>query len=123
MMNKWLLISAIALLTGCAESRFDCPYSGGKSCMSMDKIDVMIKGSNPEGAVRERENMGKLAMNEPGSMAAPRTSNAVRIPEEVMQLWVAPYESESGIYYHSSFVNVIVREPYWKAPLTVGGNV
>jgi hypothetical protein len=124
MINKLLLVGVVALLTGCAsESRFDCPYSKGPSCMSMDKIDAMIKTNGSEGSTNARENTGRLAMNDEGYMASPRTSNAIRVPEKVMQLWVAPYESESGIYYHSAYINVIVRDPYWKAPLAVGGNV
>jgi hypothetical protein len=123
-MKRLLLIGALAFFAGCAsESRFDCPYSKGPSCMSMDKIDTMIKGNNSESSTNARENIGELAMNDELAINSPHTINAVRVPEKVMQLWVAPYESESGIYYHSAYINVIVRDPFWKAPLAVGGNV
>ena len=126
-MKKIIVIIAVFLLSGCAEkSRFDCPYGKGPSCASMSTIDKMIKSENVTSA-------GSLSCTKDSCSSSKRKSQtkvqsatipvhadpnpALRVPEEVMQLWIAPYEAGNGIYYQQAYVNIIVKDASWQAPV------
>ena len=126
-MKKVLIIVAILTLTGCAEkSRFDCPYGKGPSCISMSEIDKNIKANRPttkiscsKGACNNTD--GRKAVQKVVATAATlQTANAnpaQRLPETVLQMWICPYAANSGIYYQASFVNIIVKDAVWQAPV------
>lgn len=116
-MKKIIIVIAILTLTGCAEkSRFDCPYGKGPSCISMSEIDINIKSG-------EQSKCGKkscVKTVKPASVTFPVQTDsnpALRVPEQVMQMWVAPYEAKNGIYYQQAYVNIIVKDASWQAPV------
>lgn len=125
-MKNIIVIITVILLGGCAEkSRFDCPYGQGPTCASMDTIDKMIKNGNltkkPYSACNKTPcDNAQIAKN--SKLDKDATQNnldeklPIRVPEEVMQLWIAPYEATNGIYYNCAYVNIIVKEATWRAP-------
>lgn len=117
---------AVVLLSGCAEkSRFDCPYGKGPSCASMATIDKMIKSENvasPDSSSCTKgtcspSNKGHSKVQAAAITVQTDPNPALRVPEEVMQLWIAPYETPCGIYYQQAYVNIIVKEASWQAPV------
>ena len=126
-MRRIFIIIAILTLSGCAEkSRFDCPYGSGPSCLSMSEIDKNIK-TNTSSNVKtsascSKTSCGKKADSKTASNIAALAMHAdakpaTRIPETVLQMWVSPYEANTGIYYQASFVNIIVKDAVWQAPV------
>jgi len=130
-MRRIFIMIAILTLAGCAEkSRFDCPYGSGPSCLSMSEIDKNIK-TNTNSNVKmsascSKSACGKKAGNKTGNKTASNIATlpmhadakpATRIPETVLQMWVSPYEANTGIYYQASFVNIIVKDAVWQAPV------
>ena len=120
-MRQILLVIAILALTGCAEkSRFDCPYAKGPSCLSMSEIDKRIKTGDSKTLSTCCKADNAKSMTKIVPVTFPVQSNAtpaLRVPEQVLQMWVAPYEASSGIYYQQSFINIIVKNSSWKAPV------
>ncbi len=117
-MKQIIIVIAILALTGCAEkSRFDCPYGKGPSCISMDQIDKNIKsGDQPKCS---KAGCAKSNIKDAGVTFPIQTNPnpALRVPEQVMQMWIAPYEAKNGIYYQQAYVNIIVKEASWQAPV------
>jgi len=120
-LKKLLIIIAIINLTGCAEkSRFDCPYGKGPSCISMSEIDKNIKNNAVAPSCNTASCGSKAISSAKSKVKPPITADAApatRIPEVVLQMWVSPYEANNGIYYQASFVNIIVRDASWAAPV------
>jgi len=121
-----IVIITVILLGGCAEkSRFDCPYGQGPTCASMDTIDKMIKNGNltkkQDGACNKKPcNNLQISKNTKTNIIIQQEhfdeKSPIRVPEEVMQLWIAPYETANGIYYNCAYVSIIVKEATWRAP-------
>lgn len=114
-MRVFIIMLLATILTGCGNSRFDCPYAQGPSCLSMEQIDKNIKSGKQNNCqaiqkVTDKKDV-QLAVIE---SATPQP--AKRIPEEVLQMWIAPYETTDGIFYQASFVNVIVKDARWIGP-------
>jgi type IV conjugative transfer system lipoprotein TraV len=131
-MKRLIVIVAILCLSGCAEkSRFDCPYGKGPTCASMDTIDKMIKSDGTStqnkssctkySCAQSKCSQSRTVKDVKSAMISfpvQTCSNpALRIPEKIMQLWIAPYEASSGIYYQQAYVNIIVKEASWQAPV------
>ena len=125
-MRHIFIMIAILTLVGCAEkSRFDCPYGSGPSCLSMSEIDKNIKDNTSSNvktsAPCSKISCGKTSSKTTSNMAAlPMHADAkpaTRIPETVLQMWVSPYEAVNGIYYQASYVNIIVKDAVWQAPV------
>lgn len=120
-MRRIFVIVTILALTGCAEkSRFDCPYVKGPSCSSMDQIDKRIKSGNLDaGRTCCKNNSTKSVVKSAPVTLTVQTNanNVLRVPEQVLQMWVAPYEATNGIYYQQAFINIIVKGASWQAPV------
>lgn len=126
-MKKIILIITVVFLNGCVEkSRFDCPYGKGPTCASMETIDKMIKSDNvtkinTNSCAKNNCNSSNIGENTKStkniSPAEIDKNSALRIPEEIMQLWIAPYESSNGIYYNQSYVTIIVKDAIWRGPV------
>lgn len=128
-MKKILIIIAILTLTGCVEkSRFDCPYAKGPSCLSMSEIDKNNKTNTinklscgKDSCVKSsctKKSVTQASVSRPVKLPVQTDANpALRVPETVLQMWVSPYEANNGIYYQASFINIIVKDAAWQAPV------
>lgn len=107
------------MLTGCAEkSRFDCPYGKGPSCISMSEIDKNIKTNTNGKSSCSKTNCTKPNKGANVTLHVQTAANpALRVPETVLQMWVSPYEASNGIYYQQAYVNIIVKNASWAAPV------
>ena len=109
-------------LVGCASmnSNFDCPNKPGVTCRSIDQVNDMVnrgafskerttvargKTSNQHLAVNHSDISGKF--------------NSLRIGEQVVRLWVAPYQDVHGNYHNESTLYTVVRKNNWVVPKEV----
>jgi hypothetical protein len=37
----------------------------------------------------------------------------VRIPEKMLRIWLAPYESQDGTFHQQTTLNTVVTPAYW----------
>lgn len=114
-MRVFIIMLLATILTGCGNSRFDCPYAQGPSCLSMEQIDKNIKSGKKAGCIDAQKTIEPIDLQLPVIESA-TPAPAKRIPEEVLQMWVAPYETTDGIFYQASFINVIVKDARWIGP-------
>jgi conjugal transfer pilus assembly protein TraV len=97
-------------LSGCGElnSQFTCPMKPGVTCQSLDQVNTMV-------------DQGKLAQNKiatiPHSTLAVDMHNAsdpvVRSPDNVMKLWIAPYQDTQGNYFSSTMAYHVIQPGNW----------
>jgi hypothetical protein len=103
-MNKVLtVIFSFSLLAGCVgNQKFDCPLSGGVQCKSLAEVDkhVDMPDNNKKKAVQKLEL--KKAPDSP-----------LRTQEEVLSLWVAPYQTEDGTYHEEKMMHFVARPAEW----------
>jgi len=97
-MNKLFFLSLSVLLAGCASQKFDCPHTGGVYCKSLAEVD---KG--------EKAKKSKVKKLEPKK--AP--DSPFRSKEEVLSLWVAPYQTEDGTYHEEKIMHFVVKSAEW----------
>lgn len=109
MIKSLVLIATLILLTGCAgNQKFDCPHTGGVNCKSLAEVDNQIShSSSKEKAVKKLE--PKRAPDSP-----------LRTSEEVLTLWVAPYQTEDGTLHEEKIMHFVARPAQWAAAKELG---
>ena len=114
------IIISFLFITGCASSaNFDCPASRGIKCKSISVIDRMVTDGSIDN-INMARNTHKNKDYTADKITFPQhtLSNApTRTTEQVLQLWVAPYETVDGIYYQQAFLNVVVKNGGWVSPI------
>ena len=101
-MNKLLALSLSVLLTGCASQKFDCPHSGGVYCKSLAEVDKQSNASDKPKKTKVKKLEPKKAPDSP-----------FRTKEEVLSLWVAPYQTEDGTYHEEKIMHFVVKPAEW----------
>jgi conjugal transfer pilus assembly protein TraV len=110
-----LMIGCSAMLSGCGElnSQFSCPMKPGVTCQSLDQVNTLV-------------DQGKLAAVKP-TLTPAQSADPVwtvnmhyssdeavnRSPEQVMRLWVAPYQDNQGNYFSSTHVYHVIQSGHW----------
>ncbi len=86
------------LLNACASlnDKFDCPAPQGGSCKRMDEVYAMVNGEKRLPVVTPRYPL--------------IIANSASKRDEVMRLWIAPYEDTDGNYHQANKVYSAVRE-------------
>lgn len=127
-----LFLSLTIALAGCAStgsSNFSCPAPNTGMCKPIHEVDKMVSN-------------GELGQDNPSStnantMSAQQTAGAfdnfstpypasiitpgapLRIQEQVMALWVAPYQDKQGNYHDPSTLYTVIEPGRWAAnPVT-----
>ena len=111
MIKTFTIITGLILLTGCAgNQKFDCPYKDGVRCKPLGEIDNQINSGelNSSRGKGDRKPLKKL---EP--MSAP--SSMLRTEEEVLSVWVAPYQTDDGTYHEEKVMHFVARPAEWVA--------
>ncbi len=113
--NLSLILGCSAMLSGCGElnSQFTCPMKPGVTCQSLDQVNTMV-------------DQGKLAEAKPTPTPAQSADSVLtvnisysadegvsRSPEQVMRLWVAPYQDNQGNYFSSTHVYHVIQPGHW----------
>lgn len=111
---------ALMLITGCGLKKFDCPYTDGISCKSLSEVNAMVdrgehgtKPSKNKSKIKEDFiNQELLALDGTNIMSI-EGQEPKRIPEKVLRIWLAPYESVEGTFHQQTFINTVVSPAHW----------
>ncbi len=121
-MNKYILGSLMSVimigLSGCAHMSAPprCPDSSGISCARVDQLNTMIDrgelGVTPVGEVSKGEE-NPFSNFSASYTNAMETNQPLWQSEKVMQVWLAPYEDNSGNYHQASVIDTVVTPGHW----------
>ncbi len=122
-MNKcFVYLSFLFLLTGCGamNSKFDCPNKPGVTCRSLDQVNDMVDkgiiGREVNTKIRAQVFAPTYFSNK-NPLISP--SNSLRSGEQVMRIWVAPYQDTNNNYHNESTLYTIVHKNSWTVPKEV----
>jgi hypothetical protein len=101
---KFLIVLLFTTLSGCAQN-FDCPYKEGVRCLRLSEVDKQISA----GKLTQKNNTKPLKMLEPQKVP----DSPFRTPEEVLTVWVAPYQTEDGTYHEEKLMHFVARPAEW----------
>jgi conjugal transfer pilus assembly protein TraV len=115
-----LLCVCSILITGCGLKKFDCPYTDGVSCKSLTEVNQMVdrgeqgtKHSKSKTKVKE-DFMNQETLGLDKTLEMPIESREPqRIPEKIVRIWLAPYESVDGTFHQQTFINTVVMPAHW----------
>jgi conjugal transfer pilus assembly protein TraV len=119
---KTLSISIFVMsMTGCGVKKFDCPYTDGVYCKSLREVNEMInngeRGKLPFKKKPKTQDAfftpSKLAVNQTMPLGSSLESEPIRVPEKIVRIWLAPYESEEGIFHQETVINTVVAPAHW----------
>lgn len=127
---RLLSASLVMLLVGCASagsSSFTCPSPSTGMCSSVGTVDTMVKtgqlnnsshqsGSDTQAASTNTSsgatgNFGNFSTPFPDSVITPGAP--LRIQEEIMPIWIAPYQDKEGNYHDAATLYTIVHPGTW----------
>lgn len=112
-----LLLIAIGS-SGCTTNqKFDCPISGGIRCQSMSEIDKLIDGGHLD---QTRQIKSKPFIK--CSRVVPHKGKNIRhfqlrMREDVVQIWIAPYVSKEEIYHYPSMLSMVIKPSQWNSAI------
>lgn len=106
MMNKSsLLIFSTLILCGCTNQKFDCPYTDGVRCKSLSEVDQQVN-QGKIGNISKKSETKKLTF-----VKAP--DSPLRSQEEVLSIWVAPYQTEDGTLHEEKIMHFVAKPAEW----------
>jgi hypothetical protein len=106
------------LMTGCGLKKFDCPYTDGVSCKSLSEVNEMVdrgeQGKKSKNKSVKEDFMNKAQLDLDRALIVPiDTREPQRMPEKVIGIWLAPYESVDGTFHQQTFINTVVMPAHW----------
>lgn len=108
------------LLTGCGLKKFDCPYTDGVSCKSLSEVNAMVdRGEQGSQSSKNKIKKTKEDFINTQSLAfktdftSLETKEPHRVPEKILRIWLAPYESVDGTFHQQTFLNTVVTPAHW----------
>ena len=111
--NISLFLGCAVMLSGCGElnSQFTCPMKPGVTCQSLDQVNTMVdQGKLAEAKLKPAQpTESVLTVNVSYSANDPVS----RAPEQVMRLWIAPYQDSQGNYFSSTQVYHVIQSGHW----------
>lgn len=115
MLQKVFLILFMVLLSGCAHlnSDFDCPMKPGISCQSLDQVNERINQGEIGNQGSRESNVAKPLLHYSSLQTIKNQNKPLRDRENIMRIWVAPYEDTSGNYHTASEVFSVIKPGEW----------
>lgn len=127
---RLLSVSLVMLLVGCASagsSTFSCPSPSTGMCSSVGTVDTMVKtgqlnnGTSQSDAATQTAsaNTGSGASGSFGNFSTPFPDSVItpgaplRIQEQIMPVWIAPYQDKEGNYHDAATLYTIVHPGTW----------
>lgn len=122
-----LVIVISVLFTGCASTgsgNFSCPAASTGMCKPIHDVDKMVSdgqlgqsgGAAGSGSVSANQAAGAFDNFSTPYPASIITAGApLRIQEQVMAVWVAPYQDKQGNYHDPSTLYTVIEPGHWVA--------
>ena len=122
-----LMLSFPFFLFGCSSmnSRFDCPHKPGVMCRSLDQVNDMVdrevfsKNSAPK--VKTPKFPFLSSNTRSIEMIKQNIKKPLRVGEQVMKIWIAPYQDIQGNYHNESEIYTVVNKNQWAVPKEIDG--
>ncbi len=114
-----LIFVGLMLITGCGLKKFDCPYTDGVSCKSLSEVNAMVdrgeQGTkSPKNNSKTKEDfMNTESLAFTTDFTSIETKEPQRVPEKILRIWLAPYESVDGTFHQQTFLNTVVTPAHW----------
>jgi len=116
------------ILTACstAHESFDTQASEGVGAKSISEVNSMIERgdiSGVKGDDGERKTLSPLVSTAPlppvSLTPIVLSDNTVihRQAEQVMRIWIAPFQDQQGNFYEASVVHTVHRPSFWSAQM------
>ncbi len=123
-----LFLFFLFFLSGCSSmnSLFDCPHKPGVMCRSLDQVNDMVdrevfgnKASIPKVKTPKFSFLGSNT----SSVGTVKQSikKPLRIGEQVVKIWIAPYQDVQGNYHNESEIYTVVNKNQWAVPKEIDG--
>lgn len=114
-------LGMMMLLTGCNDlnSQFTCPKQPGINCQSLDQVNTLIDegklaSDSSSSAPKMKANTPSIVMSANQDFKNKEDSPpALRTPDNVMCLWIAPYVDTEGNYFSASVVYHVIQPSQW----------
>ncbi len=106
---KTVIVLSLLVLSGCGQS-FDCPYKDGVRCLSLSEVDKQISA----GKLNQKNKAKPLKALEPQKVP----DSPFRTVDEVLTVWVAPYQTEDGTYHEEKLMHFVARPAEWLNTVT-----
>ncbi len=123
-MKQIFILTLITFLSGCSSmnSSFDCHNKPGVTCRSLDQVNDMVdRGLIGREINISKSNPAYLTMKELNKQNLNRL-NSLRQGEQVVRVWVAPYQDVSSNYHNESTLYTVVRKNNWAVPKEITEN-
>ena len=101
-MKKGLVTILMFILTGCTgmNSEFGCNKTAGDACLSMTEANKLARDG---GTIDDIEALKK----KPGSVVPQqKTSEAESVHLGGVEVWVAPYTDNGGVFHRASVIEI-----------------
>lgn len=111
----------VICLSACGVKKFDCPYNDGTSCKSLSEVNEMVNRGE-HGKKKNEKNKSKIKENffninqshlEQSIILPIDPKEPIRVPEKIVRIWLAPYESNDGTFHQQTFINTVVMPAQW----------
>jgi|GEM_PF-4377064 len=123
-----VLISVALLLSGCStvSKSFDTQASEGVGAKSISEVNRMIdRGEIPGVHAEERATKTVTPLVSTAPLPSPSLTPIVlsdntvihRQAEQVMRIWIAPFQDQQGNFYEASVVHTVHRPSFWSAQM------
>ena len=96
----WML--SLGCLAGCGNQAFDCPYREGLRCVRLSEVDRRIE----QGRLDPDTKSATPKTHVQGDLSG-LASKPLRGSEEVLSLWVAPYQSKEGLVHEQQWIHFV----------------
>ncbi|NNM59377.1 MAG: type IV conjugative transfer system lipoprotein TraV [Legionellales bacterium] len=127
MLRAASLVLTSALFTGCAStgsSNFSCPAPNTGMCKPIHDVDKMVSDgqlgqdgtSTGKNGIKANQTAGafdNFSTPYPASIITPGAP--LRIQEQIMAVWVAPYQDKQGNYHDPSTLYSVIEPGRWVA--------
>lgn len=108
-------------LMGCTSmnSKFSCPNKPGVNCRSLDQVNDMVdRGLVGMEETHRSKNLNKWSMQNINRQ--PPQSDVLRMGEQVVRVWIAPYQDVNNNYHNESIIYTVVRKNKWAVQKEIG---
>lgn len=116
-LQHYTILLALMTMTGCTSmnSDFDCPMKQGVRCQSLDQVNDAIDKGEIGQSRRFTEYEPTYIKSYWSRISSRRDSIGLpmRTPEDVLRVWIAPYEDTNGNFHQASDVYTVSRPSVW----------
>lgn len=115
-MQKIIFTLLLIFIAGCStmNSSFDCPNKPGVMCQSLDQVNTMVDRGEFSRSGSVTKDVTSIPMDTNKVYTA--TNTPLRTGEQVLRIWIAPYQDAQNNYHDEGALYAVVRPSQWQVP-------